>query len=231
MSTGLKWLCVAVAIPVVVVLAAIYGAYWYGASALPVTIKPSDHEYPVELRRMYWQAMGGTGDIRIRRLNPLTMTWVMFRMVEGTNDGRTQPSPPDLQVLTTVSRIRLSKITPRLPTTRRHFAEIALTIRASREWSSNQILDTALTELWFGRGAHGLDQAAKTYFGTWANELSPEESLALLAIERGPSYYDPTCHRERFVERYRFIARRVGLSEDEKAIDRATTRLHAITCQ
>ena len=231
MPTGLKWVCVAVAIPVVVVLGAIYGAYWYGATTLPATIKASDHEYPAELRRMYWQAMGGTGDIRIRRLNPLTMTWVMFRMVEGANDGRTQPSPPDLQVLTTVSRIRLSKITPRLPTTRRHFAEIALMIRASREWSSKQVLDTALTELWFGRGTHGLDQAAKTYFGIGAKELSAEESLALLAIERSPSYYDPTCHRERFVERYRFIANRVGMPADEAAIARATSRLHAIDCQ
>ena len=231
MSTGLKWLCVAVAIPVVVVLAAIYGAYGYGATALPATIKPSDHEYPAELRRMYWQAMGGTGDIRIRRLNPLTMMWIMFRMVEGANDGSIRPSPPDLHVLTTVSRIRLSKITPRLPTIRRHAAEIALTIRASREWSSKQILDTALTELWFGRGAHGLDQAAKTYFGIGTNELSPEESLALLAIERGPSYYDPTCHRERFVERYRFIANRVGMRADEAAIARTTSRLHAIDCR
>jgi membrane peptidoglycan carboxypeptidase len=76
-----------------------------------------------------------------------------------------------------------------------------------------------------------LDQAAKTYFGIGANKLSPEESLALLAIERGPSYYDPTCHRERFVERYRFIASRVGVAADEAAIARATSRLHAIDCQ
>ncbi|MFT3898340.1 MAG: transglycosylase domain-containing protein [Thermomonas sp.] len=231
MSAGLKWLCVAVAIPVAAVLAAIYGAYWYGASALPATIRPSEREYPAELRRMYWQSMGGTGEIRIRRLNPLTMAWTMFRMVEDANDGRMPPSPPDLQVLTIVSRIRVSTITPQLPTSRRHFAEIALMIRTSREWSSKQILDTTLAELWYGRGARGLDQAAETYFGIGTNELSPEESQALFAIERGPSYYDPTCHRARFVERYRFIAKRTGLREDEKSIERATTRLHAISCQ
>jgi hypothetical protein len=231
MSTGLKWLCIAVAIPVVVVLATIYGAYWYGASALPATIKPSDHEYPAELRRMYWQAMGGNGDIRIRRLNPLTMAWNMFRMVEDTSDGRMQPSPPDLQALTTVSRILLSKITPAPSTARRHLAEIAMVIRVSREWDPKQILDTSLAEQWFGRGAHGLDQAARTYFGIEANELSPEESLALLAIERGPSYYDPTCRRERFVKRYRFLANRVGMPAGEAAIARATSRLHAIDCR
>jgi hypothetical protein len=230
MSMGLKWLCVAVAIPVVVVLGAIYGAYWYGASALPGTIKPSDHEYPAEIRQMYWRSMGGTGDLRIRRLNPLTIVWTMFRMVEDAGDGRIKPTPPDMQALTNVARIRASGVEPRLPTSRRLLVEIALMIRISREWGAEQVLDTALAEQWFGRGARGLDQAANSYFGVTTNKLSPEEALALFALERGPSYFDPTCHRDRFVERYMSLAKRVDMPGDDDAIDRATDRLRTTEC-
>lgn len=230
MPTGLKWLCVAVAIPVFIVLVAIYGAYWYGAFALPVEIKPSAREYPTELRRMYWQSMGGTDDIRIRQLNPLMMAWTVFRMVEEAGDGRIKPTPPDLQALTNAARIRISGITPRLSTSRRHLAEIALMIRISREWSEKQVADTVLAEQWFGRGARGFDRAADAYFGVAADGLSPEESLALMVLERGPSLYVPTCRRERFVERYKFLAQRVGMPRDDDAIERITARLRTIEC-
>ena len=230
MSTGLKWLCVAVAIPALVVLAAIYGAYWYGASALPATIKPSDHEYPAELRRMYWQSMGGIGDTRIRRLDPLTMAWTMFRMVEDAGDGRIKPTPPDMQALTNVARIRIPGVEPGLPTIRRSLAEIALMIRISREWSGKQVVDTVLAEQWFGRGARGFDQASNAYFGVDANKLSPGEALSLLVIERGPSSFDPTCRRERFFERYNFLAKRVDLPAGDDAIGRATARLRTTEC-
>jgi len=231
MSTGLKWLCVAVAIPVVVVFAAIYSAYWYGTSVLPVEIKPSAREYPAELRQMYWRSMGGTGDIRIRRLNPLTMAWTVFRMVEDARDGRIKPTPPDLQALTNIARIRISGIEPSLPTFRRSLAEIALMIRISREWGEKQVVDTVLAEQWFGRGARGFDQASNAYFGVDANKLSPEEVLSLLVIERGPSSFDPTCRRERFVERYSFLAKRVDLPAGDDAIRRATARLRATECR
>ncbi len=230
MSTGLKWLCVAVAIPVVIVLAAIYGAYWYGASALPAEIKPGDREYPAGIRRMYWHSLGGAGDIRIRRLNPLTMTWTVFRTVENAGNGRIEPSPPDLQLLTSVARTRISGAGPKLPAFRRSLAEIALVIRTSREWSARQVIDTALAEQWFGRGARGVDEAASTYFGIPTGELSAEEALGLLVLERGPSYFDPTCHRDRFVERYKFLARRVGMPAGDDAIGRATARLRTTEC-
>ena len=231
MSTGLKWLCVAVAIPALVVLASIYGAYWYGASALPVTIKPSDREYPAEIRLMYWRSMSGTTDIEIRRLNPLKVAWTLFHYFESADNGHIEPTPPDLQALTNIARIRISGVEPRLPTFRRSLAEIALMIRISREWSEKQVVDTVLAEQWFGRGARGFDRASNAYFGVDANKLSPEEALSLLVIERGPSFFDPTCRRERFVERYNLLAKRVDLPAGDDAIGRATARLRTTECR
>lgn len=230
MSTGTKWLCVAVTVPILVVLAAIYGAYWYGASALPANMEPDAREYPIELRQLYWKSMGGAGDIAIRKLDPLKFSWMMAGVFRSANDGHVEPRPPDMQVLTSVARIRVSGLGSRLPTIRRMFAEIASMIRISREWSASRVIDTALAELWFGRGARGFDEAARTYFDAGVDELSPEESLGLVALIRGPSYYDPTCRRERFVERYRFLANRVGMPADEAAIARSTSRLRPIDC-
>lgn len=90
-------------------------------------------------------------------------------------------------------------------------AEIAAMIRLSNEWSPEQIADYSLDRAWFGREAHGLRAAAPAYFGVSADRLTRAETIALVALMKGPSYYDPTRNRERFDERYAYLARELGI--------------------
>ena len=67
-----------------------------------------------------------------------------------------------------------------------------------------------LNTIYFGNGAYGVQQAALTYFGHGASELSLAEAALLAAIPADPSRYDPLTHprnaraRRNLVLRYLF---------------------------
>lgn len=62
-------------------------------------------------------------------------------------------------------------------------------------YSKDQILEAYLNEIFIGQfhnnAVHGFALGSKFYFGKPLNELLPEEYALLVAIVKGPSYYDP----------------------------------------
>jgi len=62
-------------------------------------------------------------------------------------------------------------------------------------YSKDQILEAYLNEIFIGQfhnnAVHGLALGSKFYFGKPLDELLPEEYALLIAIVKGPSYYDP----------------------------------------
>ena len=47
----------------------------------------------------------------------------------------------------------------------RKFKELFLTVKLDKQYSKDQILENYLNTIYFGRGAYGIEAAAKTYFG------------------------------------------------------------------
>jgi len=88
----------------------------------------------------------------------------------------------------------------------RHGVEIALAIRLSREWTTEQIADTLLAESFYGRCSVGIEQAAYAYFGRPLAQLKQQETLALVALLKGPSWYNLDRNPERFRTRYTAVA-------------------------
>ena len=72
-------------------------------------------------------------------------------------------------------------------------------------FSKDEILETYLNEIYFGqdggRAIHGVGLASRFYFGKQVEELSPAEVAMLVAIVKGPSYYNPYRYPERVIER------------------------------
>lgn len=72
-------------------------------------------------------------------------------------------------------------------------------------FSKNEILETYLNEVYFGqdRGSaiHGVGLASRFYFGKQVQELDESEIALLIAIIKGPSYYDPRRYPERAQQR------------------------------
>ena len=87
----------------------------------------------------------------------------------------------------------------------RKVMEIRAALAIEREFGKSEILEQYLNRAYYGRGAHGLEAAARRYFGKPARTLSASEALFLTVLPRGPSYYDPLRHRDRVLARRRHI--------------------------
>jgi penicillin-binding protein 1A len=83
--------------------------------------------------------------------------------------------------------------------------EAALAYQLERHWDKDKILTQYLNEIYFGNGAYGIEEAAKTYFGynhpgcgspedRCASELYPWEAALLAGMISSPSGYDPVTN-------------------------------------
>ena len=73
----------------------------------------------------------------------------------------------------------------------RKIKEAALAWQLEQQWGKDEILTAYLNTIYFGNGAYGVQQAALTYFGHGAAQLSLPEAALLAAIPKDPSRYDP----------------------------------------
>jgi membrane peptidoglycan carboxypeptidase len=73
----------------------------------------------------------------------------------------------------------------------RKFKEAVLAVKIDRKYSKEWILESYLNTIYWGRGASGVEAAARTYFGKPARRLTVEEGAFLAGIIRAPEAYDP----------------------------------------
>jgi penicillin-binding protein 1A len=79
----------------------------------------------------------------------------------------------------------------------RKVKEAALAWQLEQRWDKDEILTAYLNTIYFGNGAYGVQQAALTYFGHGASQLTLPEAALLAGIPADPSRYDPvTSPRE-----------------------------------
>ena len=77
----------------------------------------------------------------------------------------------------------------------RKVREAALAWQLTQRWSKDRILTAYLNTIYFGNGAYGILQAARTYFGgKSADELTLPEAALLAGMPANPSLYDPVQH-------------------------------------
>ncbi len=72
----------------------------------------------------------------------------------------------------------------------RKFNEAAIALKIEREMTKAEILEAYLNEAPFGRGAIGIEAAARSYFAKDAASLTVTESAYLAGLLRAPSYAD-----------------------------------------
>lgn len=82
----------------------------------------------------------------------------------------------------------------------RKFLEIAITLRLEKHYSKDEILTHYLNRIYFGSGAYGIEQAARTYFGKPTRELSDDECALVAGIIRGPHIFSPLRRPEAALE-------------------------------
>lgn len=90
-------------------------------------------------------------------------------------------------------------------TIRRKLEEIFLAFQIERQYSKDEILEMYLNTVYFGRGAYGLQAAARAFFGVDAGELTLVQSASLAATIKAPSVYAPHMSPENNKSRRNYI--------------------------
>lgn len=91
----------------------------------------------------------------------------------------------------------------------RKMREALMSVLLEVHFEKADILNAYVNEIYLGqagdRAIHGFGLASQFYFGRPLAELQPEHIALLVAIVRGPSYYDPRRHPERALERRNMV--------------------------
>lgn len=73
----------------------------------------------------------------------------------------------------------------------RKINEIRLARELEKRFSKDEILEMYVNTIYFGNNAYGIENAAKTYFGISASELSVSQSALLAGLVKAPTSYAP----------------------------------------
>ncbi|HMK35641.1 MAG TPA: PBP1A family penicillin-binding protein [Desulfomonilaceae bacterium] len=101
----------------------------------------------------------------------------------------------------------------------RKIREAILSYRLEKTLSKKQILELYLNEIYLGKGAYGIEAAARTYFAKSTCELSIAESALLAGLVANPTKYSPQKNPEGALKRREFVLggmlRHSFISEEE----------------
>ena len=91
----------------------------------------------------------------------------------------------------------------------RKLNEAILAVKLDQQYSKDEILEFYLNSIYFGRGAYGVEAAAKAFFGKSAQELTVDEAALLAGFIPAPGQTDPVDNPERAADRLRYVADRM----------------------
>lgn len=122
----------------------------------------------------------------------------------------------------------------RLPASQRTMARKVEEARVAQliehKYSKRQILEMYLNEIYFGRGAYGVEAASREYFGKHASQLTLDEAALLAGLPRAPSMLNPRSNldearRGRGIVLNRMAAQGMITREQAEAASAAPVRL------
>ncbi len=91
----------------------------------------------------------------------------------------------------------------------RKFNEAIMALLLEFHYDKNEILEAYINEIYLGqdgrRAIHGFGLASQFYFGQPLKKLAPEQIALLVALVKGPSYYDPRRRSARAFERRNLV--------------------------
>jgi penicillin-binding protein 1B len=103
--------------------------------------------------------------------------------------------------------------------------EALMAIALESHFSKDDLMNAYINEIYLGqdgdRAVHGFGLASQFYFGKPLSEIDLSELCLLVAIVRGPSYYDPRRHPERALARRNLV---LTLMADLKVISAQDAR-------
>jgi membrane peptidoglycan carboxypeptidase len=87
----------------------------------------------------------------------------------------------------------------------RKFREVIAAAKISKEYSKDQILEDYLNTIYLGRGAYGIQAAAKAYYGLDSNQLNYSQGALLAGLIQSPSRWDPASDPQKATQRWNYV--------------------------
>ncbi len=101
----------------------------------------------------------------------------------------------------------------------RKIREAMTAIQIERTYTKPEILAMYLNDVYFGRGAYGIESAAQLYFDESSSDLTLPQAALLVGMLRSPGRYDPITHPNRAVAIKNVVLK--NMLEDGKLSDTA----------
>jgi len=105
----------------------------------------------------------------------------------------------------------------------RQYQAFSIAVAIENTYSKDQILDMYLNSVYFGENAFGIQDAAKTYFGTTPDKLTLAQSAMLVGVLPAPTVYSPVSGNAEYAkERQTTVLSRMVtngyINEDQKKV-------------
>ena len=91
----------------------------------------------------------------------------------------------------------------------RKFRELLVAFQIEARFTKQEILEAYINQIPFGVGAYGIGEAARTFFGKSAGELTLAEASLLAGLPKSPTRYNPFRYPERALARRRIVLQRM----------------------
>ncbi|MFF9196446.1 transglycosylase domain-containing protein [Streptomyces sp. NPDC014779] len=121
-------------------------------------------------------------------IDPMGIARAVWNMAKG---GQTQGGSTITQ-----QYVKNNRLDDQSQTVTRKVKELFISMRVGNELEKTDIMAGYLNTSYYGRGAYGLQAAARAYFGKDATELNPSECALLASVLKGATYYDPAGYPE-----------------------------------
>jgi membrane peptidoglycan carboxypeptidase len=82
-------------------------------------------------------------------------------------------------------------------TARRKLVQLVMVAELEDKYTKERILEAYLNCIYFGRGAYGIEDAARSYFSTHADKLDVAQGAFLAGVVRAPSDLGNPAHLDR----------------------------------
>ena len=93
-------------------------------------------------------------------------------------------------------------------TIQRKIKELVISIKLENQLSKDQIFESYLNTIYFGRGSYGVMTASQQYFNRDVDQLSNAQAAVIASILRSPGLYDPAFkegNAERLANRFEYV--------------------------
>ena len=91
----------------------------------------------------------------------------------------------------------------------RKFRELLVALQIESRFGKEEILEAYINQIPFGARSHGIEQAARAFFGKTASELNLAEAALLAGLPKSPTRYNPYRYWERAKQRQKVVLLRM----------------------